>query len=331
MLCHDARVTTPSDAPPLVEPLVVATYATWSRRVVAALLDSAILSGVAWLATGDGPVWSLVMWGESGVESSSWGVAALATLALLQAYTGSTPGKRVVGIRILRAGTGRPAGLLLTVGRELAHLLDAIFMVGYLRPLWHERRRTFADSVCDTDAVHLPPPWSPVRGATPAQARTTWLALAACAVGVLFSVGPSGSMSEELTDAACTVSGETPVEVTVGRTVEAATSTRLGVTRAERTERPVVQWSSEEPGSTELWVRVTYGEPGSQRVVDSSGAHIAADGWVEGDVERQSTDTWGRAVLSADSEMLRQRPLAWQAEAFDGETSLGTCSGRPLT
>ncbi|WP_019135325.1 RDD family protein [Cellulomonas massiliensis] len=324
-------MTSPSDAPPVAEPLVLATYASWSRRVVAALLDSAILTGVAWLATGDGPVWSLVTWGESGVESSSWGFAALATLVLLQAYAGSTPGKRVVGIRILRAGTGRPAGLLRTVGREIAHLLDAILMIGYLRPLWHERRRTFADSICDTDAVHLPPPWSPVRGATPGQARTTWLALAACALGVLYSVGPSGGTSEEVTDAACTVSGETPIEVTVGRAIEATTSTRLGVTRGQRTERPVVQWASEEAGSTELWVRVTYGEPGSQRVVDTSTSHPPADGWVEGDVERQSSETWGRAVLPTDSELLRQRPVEWRAEAFDGETSLGTCSGPPLT
>lgn len=37
-----------------------------------------------------------------------------------------------------------------TVLRSLAHLLDGILLVGYLRPLWHAERRTFADSILGT-------------------------------------------------------------------------------------------------------------------------------------------------------------------------------------
>ena len=326
-------MTSPPDVPPVVEPLVVATNASWGRRVVATLLDSAILTGVAWLATGDGPVWSLMLWGESGVDSSSWGFVALVVLVLLQAYTGATPGKRVVGIRILRASTGRPAGLLRTIGRDLAHLVDALLMIGYLRPLWHSRRRTFADSICDTDAVHLPPPWSAVNGATPGQARTTWLALVASVVGVLLSVGPSSTRTDEVTDAACTVTGSTPVTVTVGRATDVTTTSRLGIVRSERTERPTVEWTSERAGESGLWVRLAYTAAGGERGVDSSTQFGVAGGWGdEGDVERSSSDTWGRVTLPADSDLARAaRPLDWRAEVFDGKTSLGTCSGPALS
>ena len=46
--------------------------------------------------------------------------------------------------------TGRPIGGGLAFGRELAHVLDGFFYIGYLWPLWDAKRQTFADKVCGT-------------------------------------------------------------------------------------------------------------------------------------------------------------------------------------
>ncbi|MHA6796700.1 RDD family protein [Pseudonocardia bannensis] len=71
-----------------------------------------------------------------------------------QGTTGQSIGKKVVGTRLLLATTGRPVGFGLAVGRQLAHVLDGLpFYLGYLWPIWDERRQTFADKVCNTLVV----------------------------------------------------------------------------------------------------------------------------------------------------------------------------------
>jgi len=136
----------------------------WLQRVVAVVLDVSLLNGVAWLAVGDAGR-APTLW--PGIQTSaepSWALPiALAFLALLatQALTGWTPGKLVVGIAVVREipgpRAGRPAGLLRTVGRTFAHVLDSLLFIGYLRPLWHRERRTFADSILRTVVVRRRP------------------------------------------------------------------------------------------------------------------------------------------------------------------------------
>ncbi|MEK8226869.1 RDD family protein [Oerskovia sp. M15] len=80
-------------------------------------------------------------WGSLGPASgglrwseSLWMIGAVLTMALLQAYTGATPGKRTMGIAVVNRDTGRPVGIVTTILRWLAHFLDAILWIGYLRP-----------------------------------------------------------------------------------------------------------------------------------------------------------------------------------------------------
>jgi Mce-associated membrane protein len=83
------------------------------------------------------------------------------TMLVLQGLTGQTPGRRVMGVAVVRATSdglpldGRP-GVLRCVARWCAHLLDAVLLLGYLRPLWHRERRTFADSIAGTVVVRRP-------------------------------------------------------------------------------------------------------------------------------------------------------------------------------
>ncbi|MBO3100841.1 RDD family protein [Cellulomonas fengjieae] len=186
----------PADAPPL---------APWSRRVVAALLDGSILGGATWVVLGAGglapdltPTFTQGPPGDVDAVAwftSPWLVALLLGMLALQGWTGATPGKRVAGVAVVRVSDGLPAGVLVSGVRVVAHVLDAFLMIGYLRPLWHERRQTFADSIAGTVVIQTrePPahPWfAPVRHAPSALGSTTVsaLALAACALGVGFSI-----------------------------------------------------------------------------------------------------------------------------------------------
>jgi uncharacterized RDD family membrane protein YckC len=80
-------------------------------------------------------------------------VGGLLSLALTlylchrEGTTGQTPGKRIVGIRLLREYDGSTLGFGLAFGRRLLHVLDSICYVGYLWPLWDQKNQTFADKI----------------------------------------------------------------------------------------------------------------------------------------------------------------------------------------
>jgi Mce-associated membrane protein len=198
-----AELALPTDGPPL---------ASWPQRVVAALLDGAILSGATWLLLGsgvvapsltphaplsspppDGLVHSPVEWFESW-----WLVGLVLAMLALQGWTGATPGKRVLGVAVVRVSDGLPAGLLVSALRVVAHVLDAILLIGYLRPLVHARKQTFADSIVGTVAVQTREPaahpWFVRFRRAPSalgSALVTVAALAVCGLGVGFTVASS--------------------------------------------------------------------------------------------------------------------------------------------
>ncbi|MBO3088258.1 RDD family protein [Cellulomonas dongxiuzhuiae] len=199
--------------------------ATWGRRVVAALLDGAVLGAVAWFVAGDDitapslqPTFSPVdpdgaqPWTSSGVVVAAW-----LLMLVLQGLTGQTPGRRVLGIQVVRAPVDRPVGgvpgILRSVGRWFAHLIDAFLLIGYLRPLWDPMRRTFADGLAHTLVVRRAP--TP-RGDRRGQAVTA-VAGVVVVVGLLagVEVGSSGGV-ERGTQTACALEpqdADAPVHV----------------------------------------------------------------------------------------------------------------------
>jgi len=228
----------------LVDPAVVPSvpYAGWARRVLASLLDAAVLSAVAWLSTGATLGWdaAIVVWGWSGEHRSSWWiVAAYVGMLVLQACTGRTPGKQVAGVVVVRERDGRPVGILGTVGRTLAHLIDAILFIGYLRPLWDARRRTFADSIACSVALVSASRW------TSGPRRSRVAAIAA-------TVAVAGALTLVLTPATVTSAGATSCRVPGGVELDGlwwdvapGVETRLGITRT-RPDVPegTVEWST---------------------------------------------------------------------------------------
>lgn len=213
----------------------------WARRVLAVVLDSAVIFAVVYLATGSTvsmpvlptppvdllptvTIGSFTL-GFSGDErlpagAMAWLGGTLLALILLQAYTGRTPGKRAAGIAVVDDTTGRPAGFARTLARPFAHLLDAILLVGYIRAGVHREGRTYADSLLRTVPTRtLAPPLHPAvrKLAAVRDQRWPWLrwphratgvaAIVLCAVSVLgFAIaGGASQVSEPPRISPCTV------------------------------------------------------------------------------------------------------------------------------
>ncbi|TQF05082.1 RDD family protein [Kitasatospora acidiphila] len=119
--------------------------AGWPLRFASGLIDfviTAVLAGIASLASqGLGYVVELIV---------------LIVFGVLEGTRAQTPGKMVVGLRTVQLADGSLLGAGLGIGRRLLHILDAIAcFVGYLWPLWDEKRQTFADKIVKSVVVKV--------------------------------------------------------------------------------------------------------------------------------------------------------------------------------
>lgn len=72
--------------------------------------------------------------------------------------TGQSAGRRLMRTALVGQETRRPIGPLNAFIRDLLHILDALAYVGFLWPLWDERRQTFADLLMRTVVIDLRSP-----------------------------------------------------------------------------------------------------------------------------------------------------------------------------
>lgn len=308
-------------------------FASLPRRVVAALLDTAILSAAAFLLA-DGPVGRLpgwvvgVGWGDARPLSGG-AVLALGLLLALQAWTGATPGKRVVGIVVVRERDGRPLGPVLTVLRQVAHVLDAIVLIGYLRPLWHDRRRTWADSVVASDVL-LDHVHRSTRGLATERLWVTSGAWVVCGAALLLSVpGSRGWGGEshpcEVPAGAGPLRGVAGVERVALDLPPRTEETRLGLSRATSHEAATVAWTLASPAPPDgtVLVSTVHDEHGvvtfedrltvrDGGVVDAEGAPASLVRTVPWDAFGPFPPTWGwRAEVVADGRATEVCSLGW--------------------
>lgn len=150
----------PDQAPEPLPPPPPATLAApgplanWGDRVVAVLVDAiAVLAiyVVIWIV-------ALIV----GALSDTLGalvliIGYLGTLAysffyigLLEGETGQSPGKAVMGLKVVRLPDGSLLGVGGGIGRRFAHILDGFCFIGYLFPLFDPLRQTFADKIMST-------------------------------------------------------------------------------------------------------------------------------------------------------------------------------------
>ena len=64
---------------------------------------------------------------------------------------GQSFGKKQLGLVLVAESTGQPIGMGKAFLRDLAHLIDSLICyIGWLFPLWDQKRQTIADKVMST-------------------------------------------------------------------------------------------------------------------------------------------------------------------------------------
>ncbi|MFI0486807.1 RDD family protein [Actinomadura sp. 9N215] len=134
--------------------------AEWGSRAGGAIIDGLIIGaplfvlymvGLLLASAGDGAgvlgLLLIVIGYIAAFAASLW-------LIYQEGTTGQTIGKRQMGIRLVSAQTGQPIGFGMAFVRRLAHIADSFACyIGYLWPLWDDRKQTFADKICNTLVV----------------------------------------------------------------------------------------------------------------------------------------------------------------------------------
>jgi len=152
------------------------TYASWGRRVLGYLVDTflGVVASVplilGYVALIDDLDYATDAFGNRTISDTSQvsattvallvigGVIALVftiyNVVIRQGRTGYSLGKTVVGIRLVKEGTGQPMGAALCFVRQLAHYVDGLICyLGWLWPLWDAKNQTIADKIMGTVVI----------------------------------------------------------------------------------------------------------------------------------------------------------------------------------
>ncbi|MER6839425.1 RDD family protein [Streptomyces platensis] len=163
-------------------------YASWGSRLGAFLLDGLMIAAVPIIlyivsivmAAGSAvtPDYSSCSTGDytcmqnaaNDAASSSTPVGAiiLSILAWLlmiggtffliakEGASGQTPGKKVMGVKVIKEATGQPLGFGMTFVRYLCRYLNGLLCgLGWLWPLWDDKSQTWADKLAGTVVVSV--------------------------------------------------------------------------------------------------------------------------------------------------------------------------------
>jgi uncharacterized RDD family membrane protein YckC len=145
-------------------------YASWGKRVAAMLIDDiAIYVGLIVFCVGY-VLWIIEIAQSTGSTVDLTGGAVpmiVGTLIMLAGMvwtvynrwfvagrTGQSLGKRVTRIKLVGEPSNAPIGAMNAFLRDLVHIVDGLAYVGYLWPLWDEKKQTFADKIMRTIVVN---------------------------------------------------------------------------------------------------------------------------------------------------------------------------------
>ncbi|MEW1753770.1 RDD family protein [Streptomyces angustmyceticus] len=163
-------------------------YASWGARVGALLLDGLMIGAVPTIlyiigavmagsatATADtsscapGDV-QCVSDAYNSAASSATPVGAIIMMAIAwliivggsfflmakEGSTGQTPGKKALGIKVIKETTGQPLGFGMTFVRYICRYLNGLLCgIGWLWPLWDDKNQTFSDKIVGTVVVSV--------------------------------------------------------------------------------------------------------------------------------------------------------------------------------
>lgn len=128
------------------------TYADLVNRAVAVLIDGAIIYGILYVINFD--LFSLAHNKLAMFDLFILVIIALSYHTLLNLpIIGATPGKRIVGIKIISLGKTDLTVLQLILRYFMSCLSSGGLLVGYLVAFFNPRRQTFHDMVAKTAVV----------------------------------------------------------------------------------------------------------------------------------------------------------------------------------
>ena len=137
-------------------------YAGFWIRFVARMIDAIILGIVSSLISIPLVMSTSIFPGRSvGLMAGAFGFAYLLNFVINLAYEtyfvsahGGTPGKLLLGLRVIRAdGSAVPVGL--AAGRYLAEIVSAIIlMIGFIMAAFDDQKRALHDRICETRVIH---------------------------------------------------------------------------------------------------------------------------------------------------------------------------------
>jgi uncharacterized RDD family membrane protein YckC len=135
------------------------SYASFGQRFAAYVLN--VLPGIAIYIVGGilAAILGKIAGALGGLMLLVTWLAAVAT-ALYTFYldgTDQSPGKAIMGIRVISEQTGTSIGGGMGIARYFVHMVDALpCYLGFLFPLWDAKRQTFADKILNTVVVPGP-------------------------------------------------------------------------------------------------------------------------------------------------------------------------------
>lgn len=120
-------------------------YASWAQRAGGYLIDVApvIVLEIIGAATGHVVIYFLFLLVALAFQIyNRWYLAGT---------TGQSYGKKALGLKLVSEDTGQPIGPLMAFVRDICHVLDSLAcFIGWLFPLWDDKRQTFADKIIRT-------------------------------------------------------------------------------------------------------------------------------------------------------------------------------------
>ncbi len=131
------------------------THATWIHRVGAYLIDGLITAPFSLLAVVLGqdtdPVTRMPSFNAMYFIFLFLGLAVSGyNRWYLQGKTGQSWGKKIVGLKLVKESTGQPIGAGMAFVRDLLHIVDSICFIGFLFPLWDDKKQTISDKIVST-------------------------------------------------------------------------------------------------------------------------------------------------------------------------------------
>lgn len=154
------------------EPGPTGQLARWPQRAGGYIIDQLVLlPGYIPYFIGAPKNWSASSTVGDSVDSTSGssdgniplmlvGIAIMLGITIwnrwIKGGQGQTIGKQVVGLRLIGEQSGQPIGTGKAFLRDIAHILDSIICglpIGYLWPLWDQKRQTWADKIMKTVVV----------------------------------------------------------------------------------------------------------------------------------------------------------------------------------